>query len=171
MSYFESNESKYVVTNVKDILNKNLILSKPLNKNEAKSLNLSNTHFNYEEENPLPKQWFCSINIGEWEDVEIIVQGNNEKPYTEFIEMAEQIFNQLHQHLSRALKYLKEFFPALEVDDFYLSTISFGNMVNFTEHIISGFSVAFYGDYPYDFQYKVKFKEDGWPIGFEGGPL
>ena len=26
-------------------------------------------------------------------------------------------------------------------------------------------------DGPFEFQYKVKFKEDGWPIGFEGGPL
>lgn len=85
--------------------------------------------------------------------------------------MAEQIFNQLPQHLSCALKYLKEFFPAQEVDDFYLSTISFGKMVNFNDHIISGFTLAFYGDYPYEFQYKVKFKEDGWPIGFEGGPI
>lgn len=37
---------------------------------------------------------------------------------------------------------------------------------------IPGFTLTFiYGDYPQAFQYKIKFKSDGWPIGFEGGPL
>lgn len=104
--------------------------------------------------------------------VEIIAHGNDEVPYEEFIEMAGEIFNQLHVHLSRAFEYLKKFFPTQEVDDYDLSTITFGQILNFDNYIISGFTLAFvYGDYPDTFQYKVKFKDDGWPIGFEGGPL
>ncbi len=31
---------------------------------------------------------------------------------------------------------------------------------------IPGFTLTFiYGDYPQAFQYKIKFKSDGWPIG------
>lgn len=46
MNYFESkNKSKYVVSNVKEILHKKLILSKPLNINEENKLNPANTHF------------------------------------------------------------------------------------------------------------------------------
>jgi hypothetical protein len=44
-------------------------------------------------------------------------------------------------------------------------------MVNVDDYIFSGFSLAFIYDGPFEFQYKVKCKEDGWPIGFEGGPL
>ena len=123
------------MSNFEDILHKKLILSRPISKDEAKKLNLANTHFRDEEENSLPKQWFCSIDIEECEDVEIFVQGNMEKPYEEFIEMAGKILDDLHQHLSRALKYLKEFFPTQEVDDYDLSTISFGEMVNFDEYL------------------------------------
>ena len=158
--------------NFEDILHKRLILSRPLSKNEAKKLNLANTNFGDEGDNYLPKQWFCSIDIEGLGDVEIFVQGNMEKPYEEFIEMAGKTLDNLHQHLSSALKYLKEFFPTQEVDDYDLSSISFGKMVNFDDCLFSGFTIAFiYGDYPYAFQYKVKFKENGWPIGFEGGPL
>ena len=83
-----------------------------------------------------------------------------------------KILDNLQQHISRALKYLKEFFPTREVDDYDLSAISFGKMINFDDYLFRGFTIAFiYGDYPYEFQYKVKFKENGWPIGFEGGPL
>lgn len=160
------------MSNFEDILHKRLILSRPLSKNEAKKLNIANTHFGDEEENFLPKQWFCSIDIEGWGDVEIFVQGNMEKPYEEFIEMAGKILDNLQQHISRALKYLKEFFPTREVDDYDLSAISFGKMINFDDYLFRGFTIAFiYGDYPYEFQYKVKFKENGWPIGFEGGPL
>ena len=160
------------MSNFEDILHKRLILSRPLSKDEAKKLNLANTYFRDEEENSLPKQWFCSIDIEGWKDVEVFVQGNMGEPYEEFIEMAAEILDNLHQHLSRALKYLKEFFPTQEVDDYDLSTISFGKMVNFDEYLFRGFTIAFiYGDYPYAFQYKVKIKENGWPIGFEGGPL
>ncbi|MEY8349551.1 hypothetical protein AALF16_14805 [Bacillus cereus] len=170
MSHFELNQSKYAIANFKGILHEKLILSKQLNKNEAKKLKLSNTDYEYK--SCVPKHWFCSIDIGDWEDVEIIVHGNNEKPYKEFIDMAEQIFNQFYIHLSRSLKYLKKFFPTQEVDGYYLSTITFGQLSNFDDYVLSGFTLAFvYGDYPNAFQYKVKFKDDEWPIGFEGGPL
>ena len=142
----------------KNLLNKKLILSIPLSKDE--------------DENSQLQQWFCSIDIEGWKDVEIFIQGNMENPYEEFIEMAGKILDNLQQHLNRALKYLKEFFPTQEIDDYDLSTISFGKMANFDEYLLRGFAIAFiYEDYSYEFQYKVKFKEDGWPIGFEGGPL
>jgi hypothetical protein len=160
------------MSNYEDILRKRLILSRPLSKNEAKKLNLANIHFRDEEDNSLPKQWFCSIDIEEWGDVEVFVQGDTEKPFEEFVEMAGKILDNLHQHLSRALKYLKEFFPTQEVDDYDLFSMSFGKMVNFDDYLFRGFTIAFiYGVFPYEFQYKVKFKENGWPIGFEGGPL
>lgn len=160
------------MSNFEDLLHKKLMLSRTLSKDEAKNLNLVNTHFGNEEESYLPKQWFCGIDIEGWEDVEIFVQGNMEKPYEEFIEMAGKILDNSHQHLSQALKYLKQFFPSQEVDDYDLTAISFGKIINFDENLFRGFTIAFiYGDYPYAFQYKVKFKENGWPIGFEGGPL
>ncbi len=164
MDYFE-------IKDVKDFLLKNLILSKSLTNNDAKRLNLSNTYLEDEEENFLPKQWFCSLAIAQWEDVEIFVQGDNDRPCAKFFDLAERIFDQLHQHVSSAFMYLKNFFPAQEVDDFYLSTITFGKIINFDDRIFTGFSIAFYSEHPKEYQYKVKFKEDGWPIGFEGGPF
>ena len=67
--------------------------------------------------------------------MEIFVQGNIEKPYEEFIEMAGKILDNLHLHISRALKYLKEFFPTREVDEYYLSAICFGKMINFDDYL------------------------------------
>ncbi|WP_088291743.1 hypothetical protein [Ureibacillus sinduriensis] len=160
------------MTNFKDILQKDLILSRPLSKNEIDKLTLANSILEEEEEPCLPKQWFCSIDLEEWTDVEIFVQGNMEQPYEEFIEIAGNILDNSPQHVDRALKYLKRFFPAQEEGDYELSAISFGKFVNFDEYLFKGFTIAFiHGDYPYAFQYKVKFKENGWPIGFEGGPL
>lgn len=91
--------------NFEDILHKRLVLSRPLSKNEAEKLNLTNTYFGDEEENSLPKQWFCSIDIEDWKDVEIFVQGSMEKPNEKFIEMAGKILDNFQQHLSRALKF------------------------------------------------------------------
>ncbi|OKO50756.1 hypothetical protein ABH17_028065 (plasmid) [Bacillus toyonensis] len=158
MDSLELNKSKYIVSNIKNILHKKLILEKPLTKDEVKKLNLVNPPVYENEKYLIQERWFYSINIGEWEDVEII-------------EMAEKIFDELHLHISRALKYLQEFFPNQEMKNYYLSTICFGKMVNFDDYIFSGFSLAFIFDGHFEFQYKVKFKEDGWPIGFEGGPL
>lgn len=171
MDSLELSKSKYIVSNIKEILYKKLILDKPLTKDEVKKLNLVNPPVYENEKYLIQKRWFYSINIGEWEDVDIIIQGNNENPDVEIIEMAEKTFNELHLHISCALKYLQKFFPNQEMKNYYLSTICFGKMVNFDDYIFSGFSLAFIYDGHFEFQYKVKFKDDGWPIGFEGGPL
>lgn len=171
MDSLELNESKYIVSNIKDILNEKLILDKPLTKDEVEKSNLVNPPVHENEKYLIQERWFCSINIGEWEDVEIIIQGDNEKPNVEIIETAEKIFDKLHLHISFALKYLQKFFPNQEMKKYYLSTMCFGKMVNFDDYIFSGFSLAFIFDGDFEFQYKVKFKDDGWPIGFEGGPL
>ncbi|OJE51659.1 hypothetical protein BAQ49_21400 [Bacillus proteolyticus] len=171
MDSLELDKSKYIVSNIKNILHKKLILDKPLTKDEVKKLNLVNPTVYENEKYLIQERWFYSINIGEWEDVEIFIQGNNENPNVEIIEMAEKIFDELHLHISNALKYLQKFFPNQEMKNYYLSTIYFGKMVNFDDYIFSGFSLAFIFDGHFEFQYKVKFKEDGWPIGFEGGPL
>ncbi|WP_144512903.1 hypothetical protein [Bacillus sp. FJAT-22090] len=171
MSSIELNKSKYIVSNIKDILHKNLILAKPLNKDEIKKTNLVNPPIYDNEKYLIQEQWLYSINIGEWEDVEIIIQGNNKKPDGEIIEMAEKILGELHLHLSCALNYLQKFFPNQEMKNYYLSTLCFGNIVNFDDHIFSGFSLAFIYEDTFEFQYKVKFKDDGWPVGFEGGPI
>lgn len=171
MDSLELNKSKYIVSNIKNILHKKLILDKPLTKDEVKKISLVNSTVYENEKYLIQERWFYRINIGEWEDVEIFIQGNNEYPDAEIIEMAEIIFTELHLHISRALKYLQKFFPNQEIKNYYLSTIYFGKMVNFDNYIFSGFSLAFIFDGHFEFQYKVKFKEDGWPIGFEGGPL
>ena len=171
MNSFKPSKPIKAIPNIKEILNKQLILSKSLTQNEADKLKLTNCNYESEEDNFLPKQWFCSLDIGEWEEVEIFVQGNTENPSEEFIELAGEIFSQLPQHINRALNYLKIFFPAHEIEDYYLATISFGRIINFDDHLFSGFTVAFYSERPHEFQYKVKLKKDGWPIGFEGGPL
>ena len=49
--------------------------------------------------------------------------GNNENPDMEIIEMAEKTFDELHLHISCALKYLQKFFPNQEMKNYYLSTI------------------------------------------------
>ena len=153
MGALDSNSNTYI----KEFLEKQLILSKPLTKSEEDSF--------------LPKQWFCSLDIGEWEEVEIFVQGDDENPYKACIDIAEDVFKDVSTHISRALKYLKEFFPNQKSEDYYLSTISFGKMINFDDHLFTGFTICFYSEHPHEFQYKVKFKENGWPIGFEGGPM
>jgi len=171
MDSLELNKSKYVVPNIRDILYKKLILDKQLTKDELKKLNLINTPVYENKKHLIQERWCYRINIGEWEDVDIIIQGNNNKPDSAIIEMAEKIFKELHLYISGALKYLQKFFPNQEIKNYYLSTICFGNMINFDDYIFSGFSLAFIFDGQFEFQYKVKFKDNGWPIGFEGGPL
>ncbi|MCM3357702.1 hypothetical protein [Psychrobacillus sp. MER TA 171] len=167
MGTFDPNNSTYT----KEILEKQLILSKPLTKNEVEELNLANNNLKNEEDNFLPKQWFCRADIGEWEDVEIFIQGDDKKPYVSCIDLAEKTLKDIPQHINRALNYLKEFFPAQQPEDYYLSAISFGRMINFDDQLYTGFTIGFYSEKPHEYQYKVKFKENGWPIGFEGGPM
>lgn len=171
MDSFELNKSKYIVANIKDILHHKLNLVKPLTHDEIKQINLVNPPVYDSEQYLIKEQWLYRMNIGEWEDVEIIIQGSNENPDMAIVELAEKIFEELHLHISRALNYLQKFFPTQELKNYFLSTISFGKMVNVDDYIFSGFSLAFIYDGSFEFQYKVKFKEDGWPIGFEGGPL
>ncbi|WP_342719983.1 hypothetical protein AAG068_28990 (plasmid) [Bacillus paramycoides] len=171
MDSLELNKSKYIVSNIKDILRKRLILDKPLTKDEVKNLNLVNPTIYEYEKYLIKERWFCSINIGEWEDVDIIIEGNNKNPNVEIVDMAEKIFDELYLHISCALKYLQKFFPNQEMKNYYLSTISFGKIANIDDYILPGFSLAFIYEGTYEFQYKVKFKDNGWPIGFEGGPL
>lgn len=170
MDSLELNKSKYIVSNIKDILHRKLILAKPLTKDQFKKI--VNPSVYEKEKYLIQEQWLYSINIGEWEDVEITIQGSNEKPDAEIIEMAEKIFDELYLHISCALKYLQKFFPNQEIKNYYLSTICFGKIVNFDDYIFSGFSLSFlFEDDTFEYQYKVKFKDNGWPIGFEGGPI
>nr|WP_234415806.1 hypothetical protein [Bacillus thuringiensis] len=90
MDSLELNKSKYIISNIKDILYKKLILDKPITKDEVKKLNLVNPTVCENEKYLIQARWFCSMNIGEWEDVEIIIQGNNENPNVEIIDMAEK---------------------------------------------------------------------------------
>ncbi len=172
MDSLELNKSKYNVSNIKDILHRKLILAKPLTKDQLKKINLVNPPVYEKEKYLIQEQWLYSINIGEWEDVEITIQGSNEKPDAEIIEMAEKIFDELYLHISCALKYLQKFFPNQEMKNYYLSTICFGKMVNFDDYIFTGFSLSFlFDDDTFEYQYKVKFKDNGLPIGFEGGSI
>lgn len=158
MSDLEFSERTYTISNFKQNGYEKLVLSKPLDENEA--------------EVPVTRQWFYSTNIGEWEEVEITVEGNSEKPYEEFVEMADCTLKQLHIYLERSFEYLKQFISAQKFSAYYLSNVSFGRLLNVDGHIFTGFSLAFVcGNYPNAFQYKVKFNKSGWPIGFEGGPL
>ena len=158
MSDFEFSERTYTISNFKQNGYEKLVLSKPLDENEA--------------EVPVTRRWFWSTDIGEWEEVEITIEGNSEKPYEEFVEMADCILKQLHIYLKRSFEYLKQCISIQKFSVYYLSAVSFGQLLNFDGHILAGCSLAFvYGDYPNVFQYKVKFNRSGWPIGFEGGPL
>ena len=69
MNSFEPKNS----ANMKEILEKKLILSKLLTKGEVEKMNLANNNFESEEDNFLPKQWFCSMDIVDWEEVEIFI--------------------------------------------------------------------------------------------------
>jgi hypothetical protein len=168
MSDLEFSERNYTISDFKQNGYQKLVLSKPLDENAAEKWNSGK----YKAEVPVIRQWFWSTDIGEWEEVEIIVDGNSGKPYEEFVEMADCILKQLPIYLERSFKYLKQFIPAQKSGFYYLSTVTFGRLLNLDGHILAGFSLAFvYGDYPNAFQYKVKFNRSGWPIGFEGGPL
>ena len=81
MDSLELNKSKYTVSNIKDILHNKLILAKPLTKDDIKELNLVNPPVYNKEKYLIQEQWLYSMNIGEWEDVEIIIQGNNENSF------------------------------------------------------------------------------------------
>ncbi|CAH0324494.1 hypothetical protein [Priestia megaterium] len=168
MSQFDFFEQNYTISNFKQKGYQKLLLSKALDENVAEKWNISG----YESEVPVTRQWFWSTDIGEWQEVEVTVEGNSEKPYEEFVEMADCILKQLHIYLKRSFEYLKQFISTQKSSVYYLSSVSFGRLLNFDEHILTGFSLVFvYGDYPNVFQYKVKFNRSGWPIGFEGGPL
>ena len=65
MDSLELNKSKYIVSNIKDILHKKLILDKPLTKDEIKKLNLVNPTVYENEKYLIQERWFYSINIGE----------------------------------------------------------------------------------------------------------
>ena len=99
-----------MVSNIKDILHNKLILAKPLTKDDIKRIKPSQSPVYDKEKYLIQEQWLYSMNIGEWEDVEIIIQGNNENPEVRIIELAERIFDELHLHISRALAYLHKFF-------------------------------------------------------------
>lgn len=120
----------------------------------------------------LAPQWFCSIDIGEWKEVEIFIEGDERGPNKRLIEKTQQIGNECPKYVQAALKYLDTFMPTQKADGYELSSISFGMIVTVDAAVLQGFSLSFlYGDDLEAFQFKVKFKEDGWPIGFEGGPL
>lgn len=100
------------------------------------------------------------------------MEGSRKKPDEFTLEMAEKMMNQLSIHIKTALGYLKRFMPEQEASGYYLFSITFGYILTIEGSMLRGFSLLFvYGDYPEAFQFKVKFKENGWPIGFEGGPL
>jgi len=120
----------------------------------------------------LKSEWFCCINIGEWEEVEIFVEGSREGPDELTLEMAEEMMNQLSAHIKTALGYLKRFIPVQEASGYDLLSVTFGSILTIEGSMLRGFSLLFiYGDDLEAFQFKVKFKQNGWPIGFEGGPL
>lgn len=120
----------------------------------------------------LKSEWFCCTDIGEWEEVEIFLEGSREKPDELTLTMAEEMMKQLSTHIKTALGYLKRFIPVQEVSDYYLLSITLGSILTIEGSVLRGFSLLFvHGDDSEAFQFKVKFKEDGWPIGFEGGPL
>lgn len=163
-------EAKYAKEKMNEVLRKKLILSKSLTKADMEALGLAND--GREEDPCLPQEWFCSIQIGDWEEVEVIVHGNHQQPDDQFLLLAESIFAQFPRHLQQTFRYLKTFFPHLEAGEYKLSTVTIGHFFTFEGSRLPGFTLAFiYGEYPEAFQYKVKFKADGWPMGFEGGPL
>lgn len=117
-------------------------------------------------------RWYRSADLGKWEGVEVWVDGGPEAPSREMLELLEQVVSRYPEHLAGALRYLREFFPHQPEEDYELMYLSIGQFRSYEGRPVTGFTLEFvYGDYPDAFQYKVKFKADGWPIGFEGGPL
>lgn len=158
MSRFQRVNLDEFTPDCKDVLLKNLILSKS-DKETKKEVDIS-------------REWFGDFDIAGMSEVEIFVQGDHDRPNHEFMDMAQNVLAQFPEHLEKALEYLKVFFPHQESADYYLSEIFFGQIFMLEGFPIKGFALVFtYGDYPDAFQFKVKFKENGWPIGFEGGPL
>lgn len=117
-------------------------------------------------------EWSYNGEHGVWRDVTISIDGDENSADDQFIGLADRILEEFPVHLTRAFTYLEEFFPGQRREDYTLDSIWFGRFLMFQGHINKGFAIDFtYGVYPDAFQLRVKFREDGWPVGFAGGPL
>lgn len=117
-------------------------------------------------------EWCYEFDQGVWKDAEIRIDGNEESPDEQFVGLADQILKEFPVHLKRAFDYLHEFFPGQKQENYIFDSVWFGRFLMFQGMINTGFAMEFtYGVYPDAFQFRVKFREDGWPVGFEGGPL
>lgn len=138
----------------------------------AGNLRCSNSTMDEEENLRFSHEWFGEFDVGETEEVEISIFGSEHGPDPTCLGLARDILPRLSVHEEKAMEYLALFFPHHERDGYCLSEISFGAVRMLEGHLVPGFSFVYiYGDAPDFFQVKTKFKEDGWPIGLEAGPL
>ena len=139
------------------------------NKTNKYELDDSNSFYDY--------SWFCSLDILDFEDIEIHIDGNDSKPYDRFLTLANNIINDFDFFYTRAIKYLNSFFPNHN-NEYILSELYIGKFIFNNTLLLEGISFNFIYD---ELQYTVNFRYDDdfkynkfmsfWPIGFSVRPL
>lgn len=102
-----------------------------------------------------------------------MIEGNEEGPDNECLQFALQTIPKFSKYLDISISYLSEFFLNHESEDYSLDEITFSSLLNLEGFQLLGFTMDFtYGDSLENlFQYRVKFNQNGFPIGFEGRPI
>lgn len=121
--------------------------------------------------------WFCSLDILGFEDVEIHIDGNDNKPYERFLTLANNIINDFNCFYTRAIEYLNSFFPNNNINKYLLSDLHVGNFI-FNDWFVEGITFNFIYDellqYTVNFRYDENFKDkirSFHPICFSVSPL
>lgn len=116
--------------------------------------------------------WYTEVDVLEFSDVTLYISGDDNGPSSKCLILAEEIISNIDKHVNRAYEYLDGFLKDNLFEDAILVEIEVGEITFFNGNKVEGFNLNFiYGDYPMAFQYRVKFKKDGWIVGYEGGPL
>lgn len=140
--------------------------------NLTEKFELEDTDFIYD------YSWFCSIDIISFEDVEVHIDGNKNKPNYSLLDLSNKILNDFDYHYSRLLNYLHAFFPHHNTNDYMLSEIYIGKFIFNNTIVLEGLTINIIYD---EFQYAVNFRYNErsdydkarsfWPVSFSGCPL
>lgn len=140
--------------------------------NQTDKYELDDSNFFYD------YSWFCLTDILGFEDVEIHIDGNDNKPYDRLLTLANNIINDFDFFYTRAIDYLNSFFPNHNINEYLLSELHIGKFIFNNTWLLEGISFNFIYDklqYTVNFRYDNDFKYDKvrsfWPICFSVCPL
>ena len=112
------------------------------------------------------------------EYAEVYCEGDSAGTFPEAQAMYDTIMPHIELYDKKARHYPAAYNMTLDMNTpcWEMSEISFGHVTFVEGHSAEGFSILYIYKQPgveanYWYHIKVKFKSNGWPIGFEGGPL